>query len=147
MRVCILRIRFRMEKVAQPEKSKPLKPGSFIASVTCPGCGLLCDDLVIERNTEGNLKVKENGCAKSITFFERGPFEQTIAQTTPRINGQATNLEAAIAKACDILRNAKQPLINGLATDVQGMRAVMSVADRIGATLDHMNSAASIRNT
>lgn len=113
-----------------------------IASVTCPACGLLCDDLVIERNAEGNLKVKENGCSRSISFFNR-----PVAQPTPRINGQAADLDTAIARVCDILCNARQPLIGGLATDVQGMRAIMGVADRIGATLDHMNSTASIRNT
>ena len=122
--------------------AKTTRSSSSIASVTCPGCGLLCDDLVIERNVEGNLTVKENGCAKSVSFFER-----QLVPATPRIKGQTVNLELAIAMACDILHDAKQPFIGGLATDVQGMRSVLSVADLIGATLDHMNSTASIRNT
>lgn len=37
-------------------------------------------------------------------------------------------------------------LLGGLATEVQGMRAVMSLADKAGATLDHMNSNNFMRN-
>ena len=111
-------------------------------AVACPGCGLLCDDLVVERSTEGNIKVKEKGCAKSVVFFER-----TQQTASPRIAGQPADLQAATRKAAEILRNANQPLIAGLGTEAQGMRAIMSLADRAGATLDHMNSNASIRNT
>jgi formylmethanofuran dehydrogenase subunit B len=103
---------------------------------------LLCDDLAIRRNADGSLKVLAKGCAKSINFFERA-----ITQTNPRFNGKNVTLDAAITEACDILRHARQPLIGGLSTDVQGMRAIMSLADQTGATLDHMNSAANIRNT
>jgi formylmethanofuran dehydrogenase subunit B len=111
-------------------------------SVTCPACGLLCDDLVVDRDAAGNLTVGKGGCARSIAFFQRPRHK-----TTPRIEGKPADLQSAIKRAADILRNTNQPLIAGLGTEVQGMRAVMSLADRIGATLDHMNSKGSIRNT
>ena len=38
--------------------------------VTNPFCGLLPDDLVVERTEEG-LKVLKNGCGKSVAGFER----------------------------------------------------------------------------
>lgn len=113
-----------------------------IESVTCPFCGLLCDDLTVERDPAGNLKVKDNGCARSVTFFER-----PVQTPSPRINGKPATLTDAVAKAAEILANAKQPLIAGLGTETRGMRAVMNLAESANATLDHMNSNGFMRNT
>ncbi len=115
---------------------------SLFEAVTCPACGLLCDDLKIERNAADQLKVTANGCAKSINFFELTPKE-----SNPLIAGKPVELKSAIAKAAEILRASNQPLFAGLGTEVQGMRSVMSLADKVGATLDHMNSYSSFRNT
>ncbi|TSA50804.1 MAG: formylmethanofuran dehydrogenase subunit B [Nitrosomonadales bacterium] len=112
-----------------------------VENVTCPFCGLLCDDLTVERSATGNLTVKDKGCAKSVTFFGR-PQQSTL----PRVNGKPAELKAAVAKAAEILGKAKLPLFAGLGTEVQGMRAVMSLADKAGATLDHMNSNGFMRN-
>lgn len=116
-------------------------PAETLEHVTCPACGLLCDDLGIERSREGRIKVTGRGCARSIGFFER-----PLSPAGPRIAGNPASLEQAIAAAAEILRQAKLPLIAGLGTEVQGMRAVMSLADRAGATLDHMNSNGFMRN-
>lgn len=110
-------------------------------NVTCPFCGLLCDDLTIERDAGGKLSVTEKGCAKSVAFFGRAP--QTAAA---RIAGKPADLQAAVAKAAEILGKAKLPLFAGLGTEVQGMRAVMSLADKAGAVVDHMNSNGFMRN-
>ncbi len=110
-------------------------------SVTCPFCGLLCDDLSVERDVAGNLNVAKNGCHKSITFFSRAP-----QAPSPRVDGRTVELKDAVAKAAKILGNARHPLIAGLGTEVQGMRAVMSLADKAGAALDHMNSNGFMRN-
>jgi formylmethanofuran dehydrogenase subunit B len=120
---------------------KEISASSFEA-VTCPACGLLCDDLNITQNNSNYLKVMANGCAKSIAFFER------ISNTSnPTIAGKPVELKSAIEKAAEILRASNQPLFAGLGTEVQGMRSVMSLADKVGATLDHMNSYSSFRNT
>jgi formylmethanofuran dehydrogenase subunit B len=113
----------------------------IVETVACPFCGLLCDDLRVARDSAGNLKVTENGCAKSITFFGL-----PVASPSPRIAGKPVNLKQAIAKAAEILRSANQPLIAGLGTDVYGMRAVMNLAETSNATLDHMNSNGFMRN-
>ena len=112
-----------------------------IESVACPFCGLLCDDLTIDRDSSGNLKVSKNGCAKSVTFFGRNP-----APSTPRIQGQPASMADAVRRAAEILGKASHPLISGLGTEVQGMRAAMSLADKACAAVDHMNSNGFMRN-
>lgn len=108
----------------------------------CPFCGLLCDDLMVRRNSTA-FEVVSGGCPISTPAFAR-PVEAAAAQ--PRIQGQPASLAQAARAAAEILRGAALPLIAGLATDVAGMRAVMSLADRCGAVLDHMNAAAKFRN-
>lgn len=110
-------------------------------AVICPSCGLLCDDLTIVRDAEGKLSVLDHGCAQSAALFGHAP--QTLS---PRIDGQSTTLEAAMARTVHILKYSRQPLFAGLGTDVQGMRAVLTLADKCGATVDHMNSNAFMRN-
>ncbi len=115
---------------------------STFEAVTCPACGLLCDDIRIECDSSGKLKVTEKGCAKSVTFFERA-----FQTSSPRIAGKTVSLSEAVNKAADILRGTNQPLFAGLGTEVQGMRSILRLADKVGATLDHMNASSSFRNT
>ena len=119
-----------------------LEQAGSVENVTCPFCGLLCDDLVIERDALSKLSVKKNGCAKSIQFFERKP----TTHFSPRVKGQTVSLDTAVLRAAEILKNAKLPLISGLGTEVQGMRAVMNLAENAQAALDHMNSKGFMRN-
>ncbi|MGB7815666.1 MAG: formylmethanofuran dehydrogenase [Methylotenera sp.] len=107
---------------------------------TCPACGLLCDDVLVENN-QNKIKVLANGCAKSVTFFE-----QATGNITPSIAGKPATLDEAIAKAAQILKTAHYPLFAGLSTDVQGFRAVYDLAQKSDATLQHMNTASSQRN-
>ena len=53
---------------------------------------------------------------------------------------------ARVAAAAALLRDAKQPLLAGLATDMAGARAVMRLAEGCGAVTDHMNFGAKMRN-
>ena len=115
---------------------------STFEAVTCPACGLLCDDVRIERDSTSLLKVSAKGCAKSVTFFERA-----IETSSPCIAGKTVSLNEAVSKAAEILRGTNQPLFAGLSTEVQGMRSVLSLADKVGATIDHMNAYSSFRNT
>ncbi len=115
---------------------------STFEAVTCPACGLLCDDVRIERDSTSLLKVSAQGCAKSVTFFERA-----IETSSPCIAGKTVSLNEAVSKAAEILRGTNQPLFAGLGTEVQGMRSVLSLADKVGATIDHMNAYSSFRNT
>lgn len=119
-----------------------MNPDEF-SSVACPFCGLVCDDLVVG-STAGRLAVKANGCALAISGFERAG--EARAATSARIAGRPVSLADATAEAARLLRAAHQPVIGGLATDVDGSRAAGRLADRCGGVLDHMNTAAAIRN-
>lgn len=111
-------------------------------NATCPFCGLLCDDLIV-RSKNGRLRVLENGCPISIPAFESLDPDPNAS---PRVDGKPASFDDAVMRAAMILREARQPLIGGLATDLSGMRAIMALADRCGAAVDHMNSAANFRN-
>ena len=80
-------------------------------------------------------------CAKSVAFFER-PFNPAQA----RVNVKPADLNTALNTASDLVKKSQRPLISGLSADVQVMRAVMNLAEKSGATIDHMNSKSSMRN-
>jgi len=110
-------------------------------SVTCPFCGLHCDDLVI-RNDAGRLTIDANGCPRAAAGFER----VVAADASPQIAGRDATLADAIARAAELIGKAKLPLYGGLGTDVEGMRAMMALADRSGGVVDHVLSNAQYRN-
>ena len=113
-------------------------------NIACPFCGLCCDDLTVN-NEAGKLTVDANGCA----LCEQGFFQSGDTGTTGQqahIQGRACSLDDAVARAVELLRNARLPLIGGLGTDVAGARAALRLADRAGAVLDHMNSVTMLRN-
>lgn len=99
--------------------------------VPCPFCGLLCDDLKVVR-TGQSLKVAQNGCAKAVAGFER-----QHPASSAQIGGKDVSLDDAIAEAARLIHSSKAPIYGGLSTDVGGMRAVMSLADRSGGIVDH----------
>lgn len=109
-------------------------------NVACPFCGLLCDDLKIER--KGNaLKVLNTDCVRATSGFER-----KLPASSPMVRGKAASLDEAVNAAGALIRKAKLPLYGGLTTDVDGMRAVMSLADRTGGVVDHVLSEVQYRN-
>ena len=115
-----------------------------LRDVTCPFCGLACDDLTLNHSGAG-LEVAKNGCAISTAAF-RDLAMYGPAQARPRVAGKASTLQHALSTAAQILRRANAPLIAGLGTDVAGARAALELADRIGAVVDHMNMPAKLRN-
>ncbi len=104
-----------------------------ITEVPSPFCGIGTDDLTIK--VDGVLlNVIENGCAVNTPAFE-----QPITDISARVAGQEVSLEVAVAKAAELLKDTKLPLIGGCATDVNGMRGLLALADRSGAVVDNMN--------
>ncbi|ADJ27014.1 formylmethanofuran dehydrogenase subunit B [Nitrosococcus watsonii] len=105
-----------------------------------PFCGIAADDLKVKVE-DNRLTIIENGCPVT-----QPAFEQAIGDSTPQIQGKATRLETAIARANKLLSHSRLPLISGLATDVEGVRAALALADYYGAVIDHMDSKATLRN-
>jgi formylmethanofuran dehydrogenase subunit B len=62
------------------------------------------------------------------------------------VAGREVSLEQAVAKAAELLANAKQAVVGGCATDVNGMRSLLALAERAGAVVENMNFAAARRN-
>jgi formylmethanofuran dehydrogenase subunit B len=114
--------------------SATLKPSQIIA--TCPACGLLCDDVLLENN-----QVANTNCAKAIAFFA-----PNFNDATPQINGKTATPQQAIAHAAQLLKHAKTPIFTGLGTDVMGFRSLYNLAQKTNTSLLHMNAASMARN-
>ncbi len=116
------------------------EPGIW-QDVPSPFCGIASDDLKIK--VDGvTVSILENG--DDVT---RKGFETPITDVSPRINGKEASLEEAVTHIAQLLTESKQPVIAGMATDVNGSRAAMALADKTRATVDNMDSAAFMRNT
>ncbi len=109
-------------------------------NVTCPFCGMLCDDLEVE-NRDGTLKVLKNGCERSVIGFER-----KLPPSNPQIQGKDVSLAEAVTEAAALIRKADNPLFGGLAAGVEGMRAALALAERAGGVVDHALSEGQYRN-
>lgn len=110
------------------------------AHVACPFCGIHCDDLALTR-TGAALSVGNTRCAKAVAGFERA-----LPAASPMIERRQVSLAEAVEAASGLIRKARMPVYGGLATDVEGMRAVMAVADRSCGVVDHALSEAQYRN-
>ncbi|CAA2139784.1 Formyltransferase/hydrolase complex Fhc subunit B [Hyphomicrobium sp. ghe19] len=122
------------------ESEKSSHGANHYQNVACPFCGILCDDLEIGPSSEG-LKVLKNGCVKSVAGFER-----KLAEPSPQVDGKDVSLDEAIAAAARLIRESRLPIFGGLATDVEGVRAIMALAEKGGGVVDHALSDAQYRN-
>jgi formylmethanofuran dehydrogenase subunit B len=107
-----------------------------VLSIACPFCGLVCDDMVLEGD-----RVDTHGCAKGTAGFARRP-----ATAIHRVAGQPATLAHAAAVAASLLGAARQPLITGPGADLAGIRALLALADRLGAVMDRWQSSAQLAN-
>lgn len=111
-----------------------------ITDVACPFCGLVCDDLEIVRDETG-IRVAKNGCEKAVAGFER-----KVDGARPQVEGRDVDLDTAVRAATELVRKSSLPLYGGLGTDVDGIRAVMALADKSGGVIDHALSEGQYRN-
>ena len=117
-----------------PERAPITDHATAAAPAVCPFCSLLCDDLVLAPNPDGSFAVPRNGCRRARADYARAPL---AAQA--EVAGRPVSLARAVARAAQLLKRAQHPLFAGLATDVDGMRAAVTLAERCGATLDHLH--------
>lgn len=107
---------------------------------TCPFCGLLCDD----RPASALTDVQGPVCARAQTLLQAVLDEPKRPQA--HIEGRRVDLDEALAAAARLLRQAERPLLGGGATDVDGARALLALAERCGGIVDHMHGEAMVRN-
>lgn len=103
----------------------------MIEDATCPGCGLLCDDLTLV--VEGGRIVEtRGGCDRGQVWFE-GRDDHSGG---PTILGRSASLDDALGRAAELLASAKAPAVWGLAgSSIEAQRVAVSIADRIGAVV------------
>jgi len=120
--------------------SAAVPDAAALSPVTCPFCGLACDDL----RSDGAGSVDTRGCPLAAAGYAR----DTAAAASARhaVAGAPASLDEAAAAAARLLVAARQPLIAGLSADLAGIRAALALADRTGAIIDHARSAAVLTN-
>ena len=101
------------------------------ANITCPFCSLLCDDLSV-RNEQDQLDVSANGCR-----LARQGFATPAPPAQARLKGAPAAIGQAITAAASILQQSGTPLIAGLGTDIDGIRAALQLGEKTGAVLLH----------
>lgn len=109
--------------------------------VVCPFCSLACDDLEVEAEGPA-LRLRRPACPIAGREFARAPGPAR----RPLVDGGPASLEAAVARAAEILGRARLPLYGGLGTDLAGMREVLALAERTGGVVDHAGSSGLLAN-
>jgi formylmethanofuran dehydrogenase subunit B len=102
-----------------------------VGPVTCAGCALLCDDVVIERSGD-DLRLQPRCDLGSEWVSERVRRREDAPAAT--IRGWPADVETALTRAAELLRAARRPLLHGFdGATVDDARAAVALADRLGA--------------
>jgi len=107
---------------------------------TCPFCPLLCDTFGVQAGPGGALALAGSDCPRAAAALAR--FDTTPAVASPALQGQACDLDTAVAAAARLLAASRQPLFGGLGTDAAGARALYALACATGAICDAAQGAA-----
>jgi formylmethanofuran dehydrogenase subunit B len=99
--------------------------------VICAGCGLLCDDVIVEQSGE---RVRlEPDCALGAAWFSERVVGRAGAPAAT-IEGEPVDVESALTRAAELLHGSRRPLIHGFdGATVEDARAAVALADRLGA--------------
>ncbi|HJS93594.1 MAG TPA: hypothetical protein VJ741_04980 [Solirubrobacteraceae bacterium] len=101
--------------------------------MTCAGCGLLCDDVTVERAGDDVALTPE--CPLGAAWFS-DRMSRAASASAARIDGQPADLESALARAGELLRGARRPLVQGFEhATIEDARAAVALADRLGAVI------------
>jgi formylmethanofuran dehydrogenase subunit B len=97
-----------------------------VAEATCAGCGCLCDD--IELTADGLVRT----CPLGDAWFAIGDRPPVA-----RVDGREVSVGEAADAAAAILREARAPLVHGLAgTSCEAQRRAVALAEAAGAVID-----------
>lgn len=119
--------------------SDSMQPKIF-ENVPSPFSGTALDDLTIEVR-ELEVKVLSGGSPVATPALEL-----PVTDTSPRIRGETSSLEQAIAEAAQILGKSRLPVFSGFGTDVNDTRAALSLIDRCRGVFDQQRAEGGLRN-
>ncbi len=104
-----------------------------VEDIACTICGCVCDDLRITVS-DGRITRAERACILAEPWLLS---QESRSPPPAEIDGRAATTDEAIARAAEILAEARAPLIYGLSrSSTPGQRAACRLADRLGATID-----------
>lgn len=102
-----------------------------LGPVTCAGCGLLCDDVIVQVSGE-DVALRPECRLGAEWFAER--LSGSAGGPPATIDGAPADVESALVRAAELLRGARRPLLHGFAgVTVEDARAAVALADRLGA--------------
>ncbi|NMC09855.1 MAG: formylmethanofuran dehydrogenase subunit B, partial [Methanothrix sp.] len=98
---------------------------------TCTGCSLLCEDIELTVK-DGTISHVRNLCRKG-----HGHYQALLTdRARPMIDGKEVALDQAIAKAAEVLRSSKAPLLCGWSnTTLEAQAAGINLAKKLGASI------------
>jgi formylmethanofuran dehydrogenase subunit B len=98
---------------------------------TCAGCGVLCDDVSVERS--GDAVRLQPPCGLGAEWFSERVRRSADAPAAT-IAGRCADVETAVTRAAELLGQARRPLLYGFGSaTVEDARAAVALADRLGA--------------
>ncbi len=99
--------------------------------VTCAGCGLLCDDVRVERSGDA-VRLQPDCDLGADWFAQRASRPASTPAAT--LGGQPADVDTAVRRVAELLSGARRPLLHGFAgATVEDARAAVALADRLGA--------------
>jgi formylmethanofuran dehydrogenase subunit B len=102
-----------------------------LGPLTCAGCGLLCDDVMVDR--AGDAVRLWPPCHVGAKWFS-DRVGGAIGAPAATIRGQPADVDTALSRAAHLLRESRRPLVYGFhQATVEDARAAVALADRLGA--------------
>jgi formylmethanofuran dehydrogenase subunit B len=106
---------------------------AIVEDFACTLCSCVCDDLRLTVESDRIVRAERACVLAEPWLLSQGSRQPPAA----RVEGQTVSVEAAIARAADLLAQARYPLIFGLSqSSTDGQRAAVRLAETIGATID-----------
>lgn len=101
----------------------------------CPFCPLHCEDVKIERQTDGVRSIAPD-CSLAQAAINRLELDRTQPRAA-RVGGNIVDWQAAIQEAAERLSQAGAIAIRGSLSGLGAARSALGFAERVGAAIDH----------
>ncbi len=111
---------------------------NIVKNATCTFCGCVCDDMELHSDGERIVKTK-NACSLGESWFKNHTAERLYPDAL--IDGHPATVDAAVARAADLLYAANMPLVYGLSNiTCEAQREAVFLAEVVGGVIDSHTS-------